>query len=162
MKKPLCILISVLMLTVSFCGCTSLFEGTATSKKLTGYFTKSTVKAARFYQYNYVDGEDVYAVEELPAELLPALTQTLDEMTLKRHVFHPDYFWGGRYGIELEFEDGSFMTYDGTKAERHSASVAEGNTENLSSSFLEVSNMDFWKEMAKYFQTVDPGSLSSY
>lgn len=162
MKKLFCIALAALVFAASLCGCTSLYEGKATSKKLTEYFTKSPVKAARFYQYNYVDGENVLAAEELPAELLSGLTQKLDEMELLRHSFHADYFWGGRYGIELEFEDGTFMTYDGTKAEHHSASVAEGNAEKLSSGFLEVANMDFWEAMAEFFKTVEPGSLYSY
>ena len=155
MKKRIRTLIAALLIfavCASLCGCLGSYEST---KKLTSYYTQSPVKAARFYQQYYEDEQYVYRADELDPSQLPALTEKLDSMALTHHGFHTDYYWGGRFGLELEFEDGTFMTYDGTKAEYRSKSMLDGGDDSanrLSSDFLEVTNMSFSEELGKFFE----------
>lgn len=155
MKKAIRITLAALLICAvcaAFCGCLGSYE---TTKKLTGYYTQSPVKAARYYQKYYENEQDVYRADELDPSLLPALAAKLDEMALTHHGFHTDYYWGGRFGLELEFEDGTFMTYDGTKAEYRSKSMLDGGdaSENrLSSDFLEVTNMSFGEAVGEFFE----------
>ena len=73
-------------------------------------------------------------------------------MQLKTKAFHTDYFWGGQFGIELSLEDGTYLTYDGTKLEHRRRSRESGDRDNIESVFAEVTNMKFWEEMDDFFQ----------
>lgn len=154
LKKAAAAAVLILMLA-AFCGSSACLKGVPVSKKLTEYYSGSRIVAARFYSRS---GEDGYFIEELPAESLPALAEKLGEMKLSRHSFHTDYFWGGTFGIELEYEDGTFVTYDGTKALHRSASMkdsAESDKNLGSGDFLEVTNLDFWDEMKPFFPSAE-------
>lgn len=155
-KKLIVLLLAALM--AACLGCT--FEGRKTSKKLPSFYTSSPVVSARFYTFED-GGERVFY--ELDGSRLEAFVSTLNGMELKTHSFHPDYFWAGRYGVELTYEDGTFMTYDGTCAVHRSASMSEddGNEAKLSRGFIEVSNCEFWEEMLPFFPQVGEGGYSS-
>ena len=141
----------LLLLGLNLYGCI-LFDG-ATDKKLLSYYDEEPLTAARFYT-RAEDGS--MNLEELPTKKLSDLTKTLDSMELTYHSFHTDYFWGGQFGIELERRDGTFLTYDGTLLSLRSCSVKEGYStdDTIRSSFLEVTNCEFWEEMEGFFPSV--------
>lgn len=134
-------------------------EGVSISDKLTSYYDDTPVAAARFFTRNAEGG---YEIEELDKARLPELIEKLDSMSLSRHSFHTDYFWGGQYGIELEYGDGAFMTYDGTKAGYYNASVNDPDAQQQRSTFLEVTNADFWGVMEEFFSSVEKERLSAW
>ena len=149
------------------CGCGLCFgvmnaAGSSTSKKtLTTYYGNSKVIAARYFQSG--GGEEMTS-EELPAEKLDKLVETLDSMKLKGHLFHTDYYWGGQFGIELDLEDGTYLTYDGTMLEHRSTSILtdKGSGKPITSNFLEVTNCEFWEEMKPFFSTINENMISSW
>jgi hypothetical protein len=143
--KAVAAAVLAIILTLACCGCTM-----SVSKPLTAYYGEGTVVAARYYS----GGMDGYLTEELPAEQLAALTETLDAMELRYHFFHTDYYWGDRFGIELERADGTFLTYDGTELGLRDASMANGGAASeheLKGEFVEVTNGSFWEAMAPFF-----------
>ena len=152
-KKKIPFLLLLVLLPVLLCGCCigcMMLSSHKESKKLLTYYSDSPVIAARYYS----KGGSGYNISELPADKLEALVQTLDSMELKYHFFHTDYFWGGQFGIELELEDGTFLTYDATELELRRSSIreeAEYKEYHIRSDFLEVTNCDFWEEMKKFF-----------
>ncbi len=135
----------ILALTVlSLSGC----FGGRTRKNLLNYFGESRVQSARVYIISQKDGQ----FEELEASRVPELVEKLESMQLKTKSFHTDYFWGGQFGIELSLEDGTYLTYDGTKLEHRRHSRESGDQEKIESVFAEVTNMDFWEEMDGFFR----------
>ena len=166
MKRIIAVIMFAALSLLLFSGCTGLFEGTETNKKIPTYYTKSPVVAARYYwkAFDEENQTDYIAASELPADKLEALVAALNGMELKHHSFHTDYFWGGRYGIELEYEDGTFMTYDGTKAEYRGVSVKDSmdSEARSSSDFLEVTNLEFWTEMKNFFPEIVPEDMASW
>lgn len=150
MKKLTAILL-IAVFAATQIGC--FFDG-PTKKKLPAFFTESPVVSARYYN----EGEFV----ELEQEKLEGLIAKLNEMELSTHSFHTDYYWGGRLGIELSYEDGTFMTYDGTHAMLRSASMKDdrSNDAKIRSDFIEVTNLEFWNEMSEFFPIV-PDNMPS-
>ncbi len=135
--------------------CSACCAGSAKNEKtLLNYYTESPVVSARFF----LGGpEGITFQEELKPEDLDAFIQKTESMTLKYHLFHTDYFWGGQYGIEYSLEDGTFLTYDGTKLCLRNASVKEDHSSEseIKGDFLEVTNCEFWAEMAAFFPSVN-------
>ena len=137
--------ILILALTVlSLSGC----FGGRTRKNLLNYFGECKVQSARIYIISQKDGQ----FEELKASRVPELVKKLESMQLKTKAFHTDYFWGGQFGIELTLEDGTYLTYDGTKLEHRRRSRESGDRDNIESVFAEVTNMKFWEEMDDFFR----------
>ncbi len=162
MTRKITAIILVCLSALLFCGCiTKLFEGSETSEKLPDYYDSSEIVGALFYIRT---GEGEYAIEELPAERLKELVAALASMQLKYHALHSDYHWGGRFGIELAYEDGNFMTFDGTKAELRSVSMKESSSSEykLRSSFLEVTDCEFWEVMQGFFTSIDTETVWSW
>ena len=148
----------LLALVVSLYGCTFMLQGSPTKQKLPSYYDEESVVAARFFTRT---SDEPPILEELPQEKLTALTEKLNRMELTYHAFHTDYFWGGQFGIELERQDGTFLTYDGTLLSLRKRSVKDGyaTEDTLKCTFLEVTNCDFWKEMESLFPSVKDAHL---
>ena len=149
----------VILITASLClsGCgicsgiaKNILNGTESNKTLPTYFGDSQVIAARFYEH-YADD---FSFEDLPEEKLPDLVNTLDSMKLKSHAFHTDYYWSGQFGIELTLNDGNFLTYDGTRLTLQSSAVDESTDSEIRSTFIEVTNCEFWDEMRSFFPSI--------
>ena len=138
--------LAAVVLCIMLSGC---FLYGPTSKKLTSYYSESKVVSARFFMGN---GEQCQT-EELELSRVASLVEKLDSMALTEKFAHTDYFWAGQYGIELSYEDGTYLVYDGTKLFQRKVSVRENfNSENhLHSTFIEVTDQDFWKEMSSFF-----------
>lgn len=147
MRRSASIFLAV-VLVFSFSGC--MFAERETKKRITTYFGESQVTAARYYT-NY---GDEFKTEELDASRVATLVEKMDSMTLKVKRFHTDYFWGGRYGIELDLADGTYITYDGTKLEHRSVRRPEDSGKSKDSTFATVTNMKFWEEMEEFFPSV--------
>ncbi|MBQ9911175.1 MAG: hypothetical protein IJM50_06730 [Lachnospiraceae bacterium] len=139
--------LAAIVLCILMSGC---FLYGPTSKKLTTYYSQSKVVSARFFT-GARNGDT--ETEELEGPKVQELVEKLDSMALKTKAAHTDYFWAGQYGIELSYEDGTFLVYDGTKLFYRKVSVTEGfrSEDHLKSEFMEVTNMSFWEEMKSFF-----------
>ncbi|MBP5224941.1 MAG: hypothetical protein J6Z38_05100 [Lachnospiraceae bacterium] len=139
--------LAAIVLCILLSGC---FLYGPTSKKLTTYYTQSKVVSARFFT-GARNGST--SCSELDAGRVQELVAKLDSMELKTKMAHTDYFWAGQYGIELTYEDGTFLVYDGTKLFQRKVPVTEGfaSEDHLHSEFVEVTNMKFWEEMKAFF-----------
>ena len=145
-KHTAAVIVVLMLIAFTFTGC----FGGRTRKNLLNYFGESKVQSARIYIISQKDGQ----FEELKASRVPELVKKLESMQLKTKAFHTDYFWGGQFGIELSLEDGTYLTYDGTKLEHRRRSRESGDRDNIESVFAEVTNMKFWEEMAEFFPAV--------
>ena len=152
----------LVMISVTFCGCITLFEGSETNKKLVSYYGEHSVTGARFYMDDYASDDMI--TEELQSDRVQELVEKLESMKLKYHAFHTDYFWGGKYGVELDLDDGTYLRYDGTKLEHYGVSVKNKSTsaDMIKGCFLEVTDCEFWEEMSRFFTTVVPEELASW
>ena len=142
-KHTAAVIVVLMLIAFTFTGC----FGGRTRKNLLNYFGESKVQSARIYIISQKDGQ----FEELKASRVPELVKKLESMQLKTKAFHTDYFWGGQFGIELSLEDGTYLTYDGTKLEHRRRSRESGDRDNIESVFAEVTNMNFWDEMDAFF-----------
>ena len=142
-KHTAAVIVVLMLIAFTFTGC----FGGRTRKNLLNYFGESKVQSARIYIISQKDGQ----FEELKASRVPELVKKLESMQLKTKAFHTDYFWGGQFGIELTLEDGTYLTYDGTKLEHRRRSRESGDRDNIESVFAEVTNMNFWDEMDAFF-----------
>ena len=143
-KHTAAVIVVLMLIAFTFTGC----FGGRTRKNLLNYFGESKVQSARIYIISQKDGQ----FEELKASRVPELVKKLESMQLKTKAFHTDYFWGGQFGIELTLEDGTYLTYDGTKLEHRRRSRESGDRDNIESVFAEVTNMKFWEEMDDFFR----------
>ena len=143
-KHTAAVIVVLMLIAFTFTGC----FGGRTRKNLLNYFGESKVRSARIYIISQKDGQ----FEELKASRVPELVKKLESMQLKTKAFHTDYFWGGQFGIELTLEDGTYLTYDGTKLEHRRRSRESGDRDNIESVFAEVTNMNFWEEMDGFFR----------
>lgn len=144
MKRITALLASVLAV-LCLAGCFGSRE-----KPLTDYFHGGEVLSARYYCR---DTDGGYYTEELDPAQIPAMLDRMGSMDVQRYSFHTDYFWGGRFGIELEMEDGTFICYDGTRLIRQSVPMTSQADEvrYYDRVFLEVTNCDFWEAMRDFF-----------
>ena len=110
--------------------------------------------SARFYTSFAEEGKQV---EELDSSKLPELTERLQSMHYKTHAFHTDYYWGGKFGVELTLDDGTYWSYDGTLVKHSSRSLVDREAEErvLGRSFVEVTDCDFWSVMQEFFPSID-------
>lgn len=141
-------IVFVLAASCSLAGC-GIFTQSGGDRTLLNYFGDSKVTGARYY-FRGEDGE--YLTEELPADRLDELIDTIGSMDFRTYTFHTDYFWGGRFGIEFDLEDGKFLTYDGTRLSLRSASRASGEGSDIRSTFAEVKDLNFMEEMGRFFE----------
>lgn len=145
MRRFVIILLALAVLAASLCGCTS-----AEKTGITRHFGKTEVTGARLY----VKDGDEYKIEELGADKLGELAKALDALTYKTYGFHTDYFWGGRYGLELSLSDGTYWTYDGTCLQHLKASVTEDPTmeQRLDKTFADITEGEFWQTVTPFFE----------
>ncbi len=143
-KHTAAVIVVLMLIAFTFTGC----FGGRTRKNLLNYFGESKVQSARLYVISQKDGQ----FEELKSSRVPELVEKLESMQLKTKAFHTDYYWGGQFGIELSLEDGTYLTYDGTKLEHRRRSRESGDRDNIESVFAEVTNMKFWEEMDDFFR----------
>ena len=148
------ILILILTELLTLTGC--LFSRSPSNgKTLANYFEESAVVAARYY---CKESDGSYFVEELPEDRLKEFISAIESIDFSTYRFHTDYYWDGRFGIELELENGNFVTFDGTKLSLRSASRLSEESETVRSVFAEVKDLDFLKEMARFFPSIESNS----
>ena len=159
--KRIISLFLIVALALSLCGCTH-----TTDKKIPTYFSDSPVESVRFYYFLSQDEEfnAEYFYEDLPAERIGELTETLNSMDLVYHGFHTDYYWAYKFGIEMKLEDGTYLTYDGTKLTLSNAPIAEvykkpSSETRIKDAFIEVSNMDYWEAVKPFFPSTNDKEL---
>ncbi len=127
-----------------------------TDKKLTTYYSVSEVVAVRYYYRE--DGD--YRVEELDQDKLDEFVDDLNSMDLESGNVFMDYYWGGQFGIEMEYDDGTYVTYDGTRLEvlsrsRLNEDFTSADVLSGQSYYVHVINDDFWEVMEGYFSSIE-------
>ena len=151
MRRFLSLALTVL-LAASLSGCFLLTP--SKPKKLTTYFSDSEVVSVRYY---YMTDEGNYRFEELDEDKIDDFVEELDSIEFSTKSFHTDYFWGGQLGIEMELEDGTYLTCDGTKLMLSGASVDSGRSsdEKIRSTYIDVKNGSYWDYVMDYFPSIE-------
>lgn len=132
----------------------SLIKGGETDKKLPTFYSDSEIVAVRYY---YHDSDGGYRIEELDAERMDEFVDELNSMELGTGGMM-DYYWGGSFGIEMELDDGTYLTYDGTRLEMLQKSRLDEDysyDDKIKSEYVHVSNEDFWEVMNDYFPSIE-------
>ena len=151
------------VLSFAMCGC-FLLKPSKSSRKLTTYFYENAVvTGARVFSMYYNENkESVYYVQEVSEGRLDDLVEEIDSTRLVSHFAHADYFYKGRYGIELELEDGTYLIYDCTSLDHTDTPFdrREKRFESIEDRFLEDSGKDFWDRIAEYFPGMEEYEFS--
>lgn len=148
MKRLLSIFL-ISILAMSLCGC-FLFEATSTSNKIPTFFSDSEIVSVRYY-YHESEG---YRIEELDEDRLDEFIDELNAMELKSGGAR-DYFWGGSFGVEMTLEDGTYLTYDGTRLELLDRPIDDPKSDDIKGEFVYVTNCEFWDVMRNYFPSIN-------
>ena len=156
--------IIAMILTVSvvlaLSGC-FLLKPTKSKYNLLNYQnTDQTVVAARVWTDHYKNDETT--VIEVSEDQLDDLVEEIKKTPITSHFGHVDYFYQGRYGIELTLSDGTYLIYDCTSLEHSKAPYdAEYDADNrIERDYLEDMNKDFWDRIEKYFPGMDADDFS--
>ena len=161
MRRISAIVLTV-MLALSLSGC-FLLAPSKTRKKLTTYFDENAkVVSARVFSEANKDEEGDYYIQEVSPDQLDDLIEEIDSTPLKTHIGHADYFYKGRYGIELTLSDGNYLIYDCTSLELSDVPFdeKENRFDNIKNDYLEDSNKDFWDRIEKYFPGMEDHNFS--
>lgn len=159
-------ILTALILAMSLTSCL----GSSTDKTLVGYMSDSRIVSARYYTRNTEEDGPVYLTEELDPARLDEFTEVIDSFALNTYFAHTDYFWAGSYGIEFRLEDGTYLSYDGTKlihtkipsTDYYESTRDDRLANKIRERFVGISNADFWEEMGKFFDLRnDEKNLSS-
>ncbi len=154
--RRLFVIILTVLFAVGVCGCDIFTSKPSSDKHLTTYFGAGhDVVAARFFVYP-PDAED-YVVSYITVDQLDDLIGAMDETPLIKHMGHTDYFYRGEYGIELELDDGTYLTYDGTALSHTRApfDAEYSSDDTIERAYLEDANKDFWDRMEEFFPELE-------
>ena len=148
-----------LLLVISLSGCFLLEP--SKPKKLTTYYSGSAVVSVRYY---HLTDEGDYRFEELAEDKIDDFVEEIDSIEFSTKSFHTDYFWGGTCGVEMELEDGTYLTCDGTKLMLSGASVDSGksNEEKIRSTYIDVKNGSYWDYVIDYFPSIEENGDKLY
>ena len=125
-----------------------------TDKKLPTFYSDSEIVAVRYFNWDSGD----YTFEELDEDRLDEFIDDLNSMELETGGMM-GYYGGSDCGIEMELEDGTYLTYDG----KHLAlrNIRVDDTDSASSGYTHieleavyVTNCDFWEVMGDYFAAI--------
>ena len=134
-----------------------------TEKKIPAYWGKAEVVTAHFYYTEPSNSsrseKDLVEYEEIDKDKLPGLLELLNSMSLEKYYFHRDYNWEGSFGIELELDNGKYITYDRTMLSLRTYSRSDESPSDRQKAihrvFINVTNYDFWSVMKDYFPSVE-------
>ena len=152
MRKTVLILLA-LVFCLALIGCTGR-ERT----DMVSHFGEKQAESALYYQR----GGDGMISEPLDEAKLGALVEAINKLPYRTHIGHTDYYWGGRFGIEIKFTDGTYWCYDGTKLCLRSVSMTEDadSQYDLRSEFIEVTDGSFWLLMHNdFFESIVPEDM---
>lgn len=151
------IILAVLALTIV--GCDRIRH--IPDKKLPELFTDSPIVSVRYY---HKDPEGI-RFEDLDENRLDEFIDDLYSMEIEAGGML-DY-QGSSFGIEMELEDGNYLTYDGTYLALRSSKIideqptAENEIEG-NSNFIYVLNCEFWDVMKGYFPSIEENGDQVY
>ena len=147
MKRIFALLLAVIT-AAALCACTS-----AEITGIVEHFGKKEPVSALYYW----KGQDGMEYVELDESGLSRLIEGLNKLPYVTKGWHTDYYWGGRFGLEIKFSDGTYWDYDGTCLMHRSESMTvNADTEaNLSRIFAEITEGDFWMLMDEAFPDID-------
>ena len=142
------------LLAVVFALCLSGCTGSERTD-MVFHFGEKRAESALFYHR----GAEGMEYEPLEAEKLGSLVEAINKLPYRTHFAHTDYYWGGRFGVEIAFTDGTFWCYDGTKLKLRSCSMTESTDSqyDISGDFVEVTDGNFWVLMhSEFFECIEP------
>ena len=121
----------------------------ARSKTFTTYYDESEVVSARYF---YTEkGQKEWVWVEIPEDRVEDLVDDLDSLQISKVGGMKDYFYGWQNGIEITYENGNRVRFDGERIEYYIGD----STECRSSIFMyfEEGKEAFWEILSDY--TVD-------
>ena len=124
-----------------------------TDKRLMNYYSDSEIVAVRYFSH---DAEG-YTFEELDEDRLDEFIDDLNSMELEAGGVM-GYYGGSSCGIEMELEDGTYLTYDGSHLVLRGSRIDDDITSDDGNSDIEavyVINCDFWEVMEEYFPSAE-------
>ena len=126
-----------------------------TDKKIPSFYSDSEIVAVRYFHRE----SDGYRIEELDEDRLDDFVDDLYSMKLETGGMM-DYYWGGSFGVEMELEDGTYLTYDGTRLELYQRSRLDEDFSyddriKNKSEYVYVMNYEFWEVMDEYFPSIE-------
>ena len=126
-----------------------------TDKKIPSFYSDSEIVAVRYFHRE----SDGYRIEELDEDRLDDFVDDLYSMKLETGGMM-DYYWGGSFGVEMELEDGTYLTYDGTRLELYQRSRLDEDSYDDDkirnrSEYVYVENCEFWDVMDDYFPSIE-------
>ena len=157
MRRIIALLLLV-SVTLALSGC---FLYGKTNRKITTYFDDDTeVVAARVWYKDFETGEII--IIEVPEDQLDALIEEIDKTPLISHIGHSDYFYKGRYGIELTLSDGNYLIYDCTQLELCTKPFDKKgrSSDDIKYEYLEDADRDFWDRISQFVPGMDPSKFS--
>ena len=124
-----------------------------TKKNIPTFYSNSEIVSVVYY-YHEADG---YRFEELDEDQLDDFVDDLYSMDIETGGMM-DYYWGNSFGIEMELEDGTYMSYDGTRLELYEKSRMDDDFSydyRKDSEYVYVVNYDFWDVAKEYFPSIE-------
>ena len=123
-------------------------------KKLPYYYHTADKLVSVQYYYREPGG---YRFEALDEDRLNEFVDDLNSMELEAGGIMK-YYWGNNFGIEMEFESGTYLSYDGSAVELLQKSRSDDTFSNADAQRLDyvyVLNYDFWEVMKGYFPSIE-------
>ncbi len=136
----------------------------ARAKTFTTYYDESEVVSASYFYHE--DGEVIWT--DIPENKVAELAEDLDSLHISRVGGMKDYYYGGRAGIKLVYENGNSILFDGERIHYY----LSGNSEEKDSIYMyfEEDFEGFWDILNKYteegvelhspFYQPEPGDVS--
>lgn len=122
--------------------------------KLPNYHDSADKLVSVQYYYREPSG---YRFEKLDKDRLDEFADDLESMELENGGIMYDY-WRGDFGIEMEFESGTYLSYDGSAVEVLQKSRSDkdfSETDAKQDDHVYVTNYDFWEVMKGYFPSIE-------
>ena len=123
----------------------------AAEKTLSTYYEDGEIVSARYFYDE--DGERVWV--DIPEDKVDEFVEELDTLTINHVGGMKNYFYGWRNGIELTYESGRFIRFDGEMI-RYYYTGSEDSYTNIYM-YFEEGDEAFWDILSEY--TVDGREL---
>ena len=124
----------------------------ASQKTFSTYYDDSAVVSARFFERDRAGGGYVYT--EVPEEVLEDLVEDLDSLHIVKVGGMHDYYYGYISGVELIYENGRHISFDGERI----TYFPDMGDEEIASIFMyfEEGREGFFDILTKYSGPPDP------
>lgn len=116
----------------------------AAQKTMTTYYEEGEIVSARYFYKE--DGERVWV--DIPEDQVDDLVDELDTLTIRHVGGMKDYFYGWVNGIELTYESGNYIQFDGEQIRYFHAGSSERDYQIYM--YFEEGYEPFWDILSEY------------